>query len=315
MPSDEFTPAHILVATDLGPAGRAAVDLAIELACSLDARLHLLHVVDLTGEAPLPEHTDPAIAPYLERLRARLQKRTDDKALVLEAERARCTLRGLSCEATLRDGRVWEGVLSAATEQNADFVVVGPHAQGEVEAALGVLGERLLGSTADRVVRHATQPVWVVPAREDQRAPSPLQALLVGIDFSPAADRALALAAGLVARAGATLHLGHVLPPPVVDLDAYGDDIEKLRTALVRSTHARLEELAARFPGVETQVHVCDGTDDVQAQLAGLARRVDASALVVGAHRRSALGHLVLGSTTERCLRRAVRPVLVVPEG
>ncbi|MBK6580527.1 MAG: universal stress protein [Sandaracinaceae bacterium] len=196
-----------------------------------------------------------------------------------------------------------------------DFVVVGPHAQGEVEAALGVLGERLLGSTADRVVRHATQPVWVVPAREDQRAPSPLQALLVGIDFSPAADRALALAAGLVARAGATLHLGHVLPPPVVDLDAYGDDIEKLRTALVRSTHARLEELAARFPGVETQVHVCDGTDDVQAQLAGLARRVDASALVVGAHRRSALGHLVLGSTTERCLRRAVRPVLVVPEG
>jgi nucleotide-binding universal stress UspA family protein len=312
MPSDEFTPAHILVATDLGPASRAAVDLAIELACALDARLHLLHVVDLTGEAPLPEHTDPAIAPYLERLRARLRQRTDDKAVALEAERARCTLRGISCEATLRDGRVWEGVLSAAT--NADFVVVGPHAQGHVEVALGALGERLLGSTADRVVRHANRPVWVVPARDDERAPSPLQALLVGVDFSPASERALALAAGLVARAGAMLHVGHVLPPPVVDLDAYGDDIEKLRAAVVRNAHTKLEALAARFPGVETHVHVCDGAEDVQVQLSALARRVDASALVVGAHRRSALGHLVLGSTTERCLRRCTRPVLVVPE-
>ena len=96
--------------------------------------------------------------------------------------------------------------------------------------------------------------------------------------------------------------------------DAYGDDVAKLRAALVRSSRVRLEALAARFPGIETVVHVCDGTDDVQAQLAALARRVDASALVVGAHRRSALGHLVLGSTTERCLRRCTRPVLVVPE-
>jgi len=97
-------------------------------------------------------------------------------------------------------------------------------------------------------------------------------------------------------------------------LDAQADDVAKLRAPLVRSSHARLEALAARFPGVETVVHVCDGAEDVQAQLAGLARRVDASALVVGAHRRSALGHLVLGSTTERCLRRCTRPVLVVPE-
>lgn len=314
MPNDEFSPAHILVATDLGPASRAAVDLALELASALDARLHLLHVVDLTGDAPLPEHTDPAITPYLERLRTRLRERADEKAVALEAERARCTLRGLSCDATLRDGRVWEGVLSAAAEQNADFVVIGPHARGDVEAALGALGERLLGSTADRVVRHADRPVWVVPAQHEERAPSPLQALLVAIDFSPASERALTLAAGLVARAGATLHLGHVLPPPVVELDAQADDVAKLRAPLVRSSHARLEALAARFPGVETVVHVCDGAEDVQAQLAGLARRVDASALVVGAHRRSALGHLVLGSTTERCLRRCTRPVLVVPE-
>jgi len=192
-------------------------------------------------------------------------------------------------------------------------VVVGPHSQGHVEAALGALGERLLGSTADRVVRHASRPVWVVPAPDDKRAPSPLQALLVGVDFSPAAERALELAAGLVSHAGATLHLAHVLPPPFVDLDAYGDDLQALRAGLLGSTRTRLEVLAARFPGLETHVHVTDGAEDVQGQLADLARSVDASALVVGAHRRSALGHLVLGSTTERCLRHAALPVLVVP--
>jgi len=137
MADSGFSPARVLVATDLRAASRAVVDFALELACAMDATLHLLHVVDLTGDAPLPEHTDPAIAPYLGRLRARLQERTDSQAAALEVERVRCALRGVTCTATLRDGRVWEAVLAAADQQGADFVVVGPHSQGHVEAALG----------------------------------------------------------------------------------------------------------------------------------------------------------------------------------
>jgi len=58
----------------------------------------------------------------------------------------------------LRQGRAWKSICDAAREQHADLIVMGTH------GATG-LTRVVLGSTAERVVQHASCAVLVVPGR------------------------------------------------------------------------------------------------------------------------------------------------------
>jgi universal stress protein A len=40
---------------------------------------------------------------------------------------------------------------------------------------------------------------------------------------------------------------------------------------------------------------------------------IEIDLIVMGTHKRSAVGHLLLGSVAERVVRSSIRPVLVVP--
>ena len=87
-------------------------------------------------------------------------------------------------------------ILERAREQSADLIVLGePGKQG--------LKEFVLGTTAERVVPHSDRPVLIVK----QRASGAYRRVLVAIDFSEGASRALeaayeaAPAAGLSDRA------------------------------------------------------------------------------------------------------------------
>jgi nucleotide-binding universal stress UspA family protein len=57
-------------------------------------------------------------------------------------------------------------ILELASVEGSDLIVVGTHGAGGVERLL-------LGSVADKVVRGATQPVLVVPARAGAARPRP----------------------------------------------------------------------------------------------------------------------------------------------
>jgi nucleotide-binding universal stress UspA family protein len=54
----------------------------------------------------------------------------------------------------VRSGQVYRSILAAAEERNVDLIVIGSHRPG--------FQDFLLGSTAARVVRHATCTVLVV---------------------------------------------------------------------------------------------------------------------------------------------------------
>ena len=57
-------------------------------------------------------------------------------------------------------GSPWDGICRAAVEHDADLIVIGSHGYGTMD--------RLLGTTAAKVVNHADRPVLVV--RERSRA-------------------------------------------------------------------------------------------------------------------------------------------------
>jgi nucleotide-binding universal stress UspA family protein len=137
--------------------------------------------------------------------------------------------------------------------------------------------------------------------------------ILCPTDFSAVADVGAERAAGLAARAGATLVLLHVYPPVTV----YAPP-EVAGVAFIRSDEAwRAEaehELARtrdrlRRKGVVTHALMVDGYPP--DQIVRVARRLRCELIVLATHGRTGLRRLLLGgSMAERVIRRAPCPVL-----
>ena len=144
---------RILVPLDFSPSSLKALHYAKAFARQFSARLVLLHVTEPVvfpselGYAPLATEA-------LERSFA------EDAQAKLSAIGAEITAAGLTVETRLRVGRPFHEIATAAAELDVDLIVIATH-------GFTGLTHVLLGSTAERVVRHASCPVLVV--REQER--------------------------------------------------------------------------------------------------------------------------------------------------
>lgn len=139
----------LLVALDGSPRETGVLNAAVVLAQRTAAKLVLFHSVGLQPEVP-PEALSmrPADLPdQLEReARAALEKRAEG---VPEALRS-----GVRTAI----GTPWQAILTIATEEDVDVIVIGSHGYGGID--------RVLGTTAAKVVNHADRSVLVVRAPE-----------------------------------------------------------------------------------------------------------------------------------------------------
>ena len=133
-------------------------------------------------------------------------------------------------------------------------------------------------------------------------------------DLSQESFSAVSYAAHLAKSEGAKLTVVHV--PHSVSL-AYTEfvppiDTMNIDTAIEDAARDKLERWCrAHLAGVVKADIVLRGgvTHEV---ICDVAKRVGASVIVIATHGRKGLGHLMLGSVTERVLRDAPCPVLVV---
>ena len=142
---------QILVPMDFSGCSRKALEYAVPFAEQLGARISLLHVVE------------PVVAPEFASL------------LVMEKDKAMKTARGelnLVCtqqeipmrlirETLVRYGTPFQEIADAARGLKADLIIIGTHGYRGLKHAL-------IGSTTERVVRHAPCPVLVVRQREHE---------------------------------------------------------------------------------------------------------------------------------------------------
>lgn len=138
--------------------------------------------------------------------------------------------------------------------------------------------------------------------------------ILCPVDFSAVSRRALRHASALALRSGARLRVAHVLlPMPAVSRSARGDD--GLIAATRRAVEAELVQLLApvRAAGVEVTSVLLDGY--VVQRLVDEAESADVDLIVTGTHGRSGVDRILLGSVTEKLLRKAPCAVLTVPAG
>ena len=159
-------PKHIVVATDFSDTAELALDRAIELARHFDAELHVTHVFALPVPAvgvydfAIPESgIREARESALRRLEGAAQK-----AVAAGMERTPCmnaVAAGVRTHTHLVATPTETGISDVAREVGAEMIVVGTHGHTGLKHVL-------LGSVAERVVRHA--PCSVLVVRPDSSA-------------------------------------------------------------------------------------------------------------------------------------------------
>jgi nucleotide-binding universal stress UspA family protein len=144
--------------------------------------------------------------------------------------------------------------------------------------------------------------------------PTPMGRILAATDFSAPARHAVDRAARLAHETGAALTLMHVLPGGALQelrqwLGAGHAMEEHLNDSVRQQLRHLADELKATRHVTARTVHSIGSViDDLLAEASAL----DAALVVLGARGTGFMRRLVMGSTSERLLRRTTRPLLVV---
>lgn len=144
-----------------------------------------------------------------------------------------------------------------------------------------------------------------------------IKKILVAVDFSKLSYEALAYGIDLAQELGARLTVLYVVEP----LEFTGVDVlggtpiatqsivdEHLRQARAELERVKKRKLAA-LDGATTTVRMGRPAEEIVA--AG--GKGKSNLIVLGTHGRSGLSHLLMGSVSERVVRHALCPVVVVP--
>ncbi len=140
------------------------------------------------------------------------------------------------------------------------------------------------------------------------RWPTKAGAVLVPFDFSPAARRALKTASKF-AEDPARLHVMYVAPPlQPAEPNVVWADFDESKSIAAAQKSLRDELTKQELPHAVAAARVGYAADVI----VDYAREIEAELIVVPSHRRKGLGRWLLGSVTERIVRLAVCPVLVL---
>jgi universal stress protein A len=142
-----------------------------------------------------------------------------------------------------------------------------------------------------------------------------LHRILVPTDFSKHSLNALTYAAAFAEKFGAELYLLHVvqdlslvLPDPVSGAPPLGPPIDQLTAAVL----VAMDKLIAENKLANLKVHKEVREGSPFYEVIRFAKEVDIDLIVMGTHGRTGLVHVLLGSVTEKVVRKAPCPVLTV---
>jgi nucleotide-binding universal stress UspA family protein len=161
-PCRKVTMSHfhtIVVAVDFSPTSLDTLEAACELARPHHGRVHLVHVV------PDPFHLPYTIEPTGINWSEVSRRWTADARTQLEQLAAHVPADQETRTIAVVSGAPASEIMRYARDQNADVIVLGSHGHGFMERLM-------LGSVAERVVRHAACPVLLVPHHTASRLTS-----------------------------------------------------------------------------------------------------------------------------------------------
>jgi nucleotide-binding universal stress UspA family protein len=291
----------VLVATDLTPSSKKAVQYAAALARRYGSKFYLAYVVSSMGYAMVGPDALVAATDLAWR-----------DACAAEAELSRNgTLRGIDHEVIVRAGEIWPELERVVRQKNMDLVVVGTHSrQG--------LGRLVLGSVAEQIFRHASCPVLTVGPNSPERAETVvsdnLRPILFATDFSDESMAALPYALSFANRRKTRLVLLHMLSAvPHAESNRWytASDVVRMRKEAEASARQRLLDLVSTTR-LEPEPMCIAAVGSAVEGIVDTARSLDAMGIALGLKpHHDAISHLPW-STAYQIVCTADCPVLTV---
>ena len=280
-----FAPKHILCPIDLSPASSTVLGYARMFAEAFHAKVEVLHAYWLEW----PPYFMPSQAEELA-AQARKHRTTIGEDLSKLAREALGP--DVPHEIAIVEGHPVETILRRAAERQADLILMGSHGRS------GIARLRL-GSVAENVTREAATPTLIVRASPTQPAPLAIARVLCPVNLNELGRRSLESASDVAAAFGATLFVLHVVEQASLDPESAREHLCQWVPEQVRRNCSLIEV-------------VRHGNAAEQILVAGRERAADL--IVLGAQHRPFLEFTTLGTTTERVIRHASSPVLVLPQ-
>ncbi len=198
-----------------------------------------------------------------------------------------------------------EEILSYAGENGFDLIVMGTHGRKGV-------GHFLMGSVAEKVVRMAQCPVLTI--HEQTKTIDAYDHIFVPVDFSEYSQLALSYGLELASGYNADITLFHVVEQSIhpsfyaggkssifeIDSELRNRSIEAMNDFRDKAGH---KNVATKYVLTEGRAakEIIDYLADHPVDL-----------VVIATHGLTGIGHFLLGSTTEKVVRRSTTPVLTV---
>lgn len=239
----------------------------------------------------------------------------DAAARYLDATAGMLAKQGVRARTFAREGPVAESILKAAADENAGLIALSTHGRSGV-------ARWLLGSVCEKILRAADAPVLLTRAfpKGPQGLPLPagpgelpFRRLLVPVDGSDGSLHVVPAAAAFARLFGAEVDVLSVedLPRPPLGVDLP----RPTRIPAPQpgpETVAAAEKAAKRFEAYGVAARALPAVGEPAALILETADALRSDLIAMATHGRSGVTRWALGSVTERIVRHATLPMLVV---
>ncbi len=282
---------RILFTSDLSRASKEALEYAADVARKTGSSLTGIHAFNVPRILPSDPGSSHGILAELNReYSAQVEKFfLDPKLDGLDFEVRR---------AIHPEGAIGDLIL----ELNADVTIVARHLQSSVEAFF-------LGADAERILRLAERPIWVVPQGGTRR--TDWNPIVCAVDFSNPSKEALAFAIRFARDYASPLVVVHVTD--IEDAEVEGGENRAPSIGRILETAKARTELLVRRYGAPHGTESLLLTGSPSAKILDTVERVSSDLLVMGLHGDRVRGSEGLGHTASQILRTADFPMILCP--
>jgi len=291
---------NIFCATDFSRLAQEVVSYGISLAKEFNAKLLVCHVVDF----PTVTMYGEAVAGPIEHQNRFMEYARKEIDSLIGSE-------DIDYQALVTLGNTTEEISRHVKEHRADLVITATHGRSGLKRFF-------LGSVTERLMRSLSCPLLVLrPAEETSTKKTqkfPFKKILVGCDFSSDSDMAFQNSLSMAQEFQSQLHLVHVVEPSgYKDLFKMpADSGEKIKQDLFEMIKRKLKSMVPEeaLNWLTLQTHLLVGKP--YAEIIRYAEINDIDLIVLGLRGHGMVEDLLMGSTTDRVIRRAPCPVLSV---
>jgi nucleotide-binding universal stress UspA family protein len=285
-----------LVPLDGSDEGARILPHVVQIARRLGAELLLVSVLD-PHESGIPQ-TD--FSKYAVDADGRARQ-------YLRHQIARLAEQGVTAGAWISTGDPSEQIVGVAAHHECDLIAMTTHGRT-------ALGRGILGPTTDRVVHSSPLPVLTVRPADEPLGRRPVTRVLVPLDGSELAERALPHAELLARGMSAEVLLVRVVSAMQTQwLDPAPAAAAKIQAAASAAAEEYLDRVAGMLRRDGLSVDTARPTGHVAGSIMDLAGENPGTVVVMASHGRSGVLRWAIGSVAEATVRGSGVPVLIVP--